>query len=173
MVLAGTAVGLASALGLAGCTAAPPDDAAGPRSATPPPPPAACLLDPAALAAASGVGWTPDQSTASDVRCVYDPDVPTGPRSAQFLVVELVPSGAGDPAADLDSAATACAAGSRVPLQAGASGFGCRFRTVEGVFAAVVRSGTLITVSSAAVPDGTTVERLSDAVRQQLSTLGR
>lgn len=64
----------------AGCTGSGPPDPA--PQAVPPAPPAACLLDPATLAATSGVTWTPDQSIATDTRCVYDA-APAAPGTAE------------------------------------------------------------------------------------------
>ena len=158
---------LGAAVVLAGCSAEPggdPSPSPEPPAAPPPAPPAACLLDPGALATVTGLAWTPDQSTASDTRCVYDPVPPAGPA---FLAVEIVPATTDDPQTELDTAAAACADGSRAPLAAEGTGFVCRFRG-GSVFAAQVRAGQLVTVSASAVPDGTTAARLVLALQQQL-----
>lgn len=170
-MLAGLA---ATAAVLTGCTSTPSPPATATPTAPPPAPPAACLLDAAALAGVTGLTWTPDQNTASDTRCVYDPNTRpvNGAPGAEFLAVEIAPTAATDPGAELDSVAAACAARSRIPLRAGTSGFVCRFRG-GSVFAAVVRSGKLVTVSAAAeAPAGTTTARLVLALQQQLDALG-
>lgn len=165
--------------------------------AAPPAPPAACLLDTGRLADVTGLTWIPDQSTASDTRCVYDPNGPapvvapapgtpadTVPSAAPatmsapavdpsgFLAVEITPAAADDAQTELDTVAAACADGSRAPIQADANGFVCRFRG-GSVFAAAVRAGQLVTVTASAVPVGTTAARLVVALQQQLDTLGR
>jgi hypothetical protein len=160
-------LGLAGAALLAGCTAGPD-----PVVPPPPPPPAACLLDTAALAAITGLSWTPDAATASDTRCVYDPttlSVP-GDRPA-FVTVDVVPAQGPDPAAELDTVAGVCDDGSRVPVVAG-DGFVCRFQG-GNVFAATVRRGDLVTIAASAVPPGTTAARLVIAFDQQLTALAR
>ena len=60
---------LAAGALLAACGTSP---APAPEAPPPPPaPPAACLLDAAAMATATGVTWTPEESTASDTRCTW------------------------------------------------------------------------------------------------------
>ncbi len=159
-----------------------------PPPAAPPPPPAACLLDPGRLAAVTGLAWAPDQSTASDTRCVYDAGgpVPAGPTpsasasaapsagatgSPEFLTVEVAPSAADGTRTELATVSAACAAGSRAPVRADGSGFVCRFRG-GSVLAATVQADRLVTVSASAVPAGTTAERLVLALQQQLGALG-
>jgi hypothetical protein len=154
------AVVLTAALG--GCSGAAPVPVA-PRP--PPPPPAACLLDTAALAVATGLTWTPDASTASDSRCVYD--LPGAQRPAEgpaFLSVEVTQ----DPATALDTVAELCDDGSRAPV--GAAGFVCRYQG-GNVFAALVRDGRLVTISASAVPAGTTAAQLVVAFDQQVVAL--
>ena len=68
------AVGATVGLVLAACSAAPTTPTPPPVEAPPPPPPAACLLDTGGLEAGTGLSWRPDPSTASDTRCVYDPN---------------------------------------------------------------------------------------------------
>jgi hypothetical protein len=157
------AVLLAAALG--GCsTAAVPAPSAPPP---PPPPPAACLLDTAALARATGLTWTPDASTASDTRCVYDPSgaQPSADGPA-FVSVDVTP----DPPTALDTVAQLCENGSRAPV--GTSGFVCRYQG-GNVFAALVHDGRLVTLAASAVPAGTTAAQLVVAFDQQVAALGR
>jgi hypothetical protein len=175
-------VGVAAAAVLTGCST-PVDAPVSPPTvqAAPPAPPAACLLDPARLAADTGLTWIPDQTTASDTRCVYDPGgpvppapsaSPTGaPDPVDFLAVEVAPAVADDAQTELDGVAGACADGSRAPAPDDGNGFVCRFRG-GSVFAAAVRAGQLVTVSVSAVPDGTTTARLVLALQQQLDGLG-
>jgi hypothetical protein len=155
---------------MAGCSAEPGGDPAPspePSAAPPPAPPAACLLDPGALTTVTGLTWIPDQSTASDTRCVYDLRSPASTGESAFLTVEIGPAATDDPQAELDTVAAACADGSRASLSAAATGFVCRFRG-GSVFAAAARSGQLVTVSASAVPEGTTAARLVLALQQQL-----
>jgi hypothetical protein len=157
------------------CSAAAPSTPEPPVAAPPPAPPAAYLLDLGGLATSTGVAWRPEQATASDTRCVYDPDASaagSGPASEDFLAVEIAPVTAADAAAELDTVAAVCADGSRAPISAGGTGFVCRFRG-GSVFGALVRTGQLVTVSASAVPDGTTAARLVLALQQQLDALGR
>lgn len=158
---------------LAACTTGP-GPVPGPP---PPPPPAACLLDTAALAAGTGITWTPDASTASDTRCVYDPAGPAadGADGPAFVAVDIAQ--AEDPAAELDRVGALCADGSRAPMAAGGEagspgggeiGFVCRFQG-GSVFGAAVRDGQLLTVSASAVPAGTTAAQLVLAFDQQLT----
>ena len=171
----------AAAAVLSGCSAPDAAPVSPPVQAAPPAPPAACLLDPARLAADTGLTWTPDQTTASDTRCVYDPGGPVTPASstsstaapdpADFLAVEVAPAVADDAQTELDDVAGACAEGSRAPVQDDGNGFVCRFRG-GSVFAAAVRAGQLVTVSVSAVPAGTTTARLVLALQQQLNGLG-
>jgi hypothetical protein len=173
----------AAAAVLTGCSAPDTAPVPAPVQAAPPAPPAACLLDPARLAADTGLTWTPDQTTASDTRCVYDPGGPIAPAPsaaaptaapdpADFLAVEVAPAVADDAQTELDGVAGACADGSRAPVQDDGHGFVCRFRG-GSVFAAAVRAGQLVTVSVSAVPEGTTAARLVLALQQQLDGLGR
>jgi hypothetical protein len=163
---------LGAVIVLAGCSTEPGADPAPspqPAAAPPPAPPAACLLDPGALTTVTGLAWTPDQSTASDTRCVYDVGPPAPAGEPAFLAVEVSPATTDDPQAELDTVAAACADGSRAPLSAAGTGFVCRFRG-GSVFAATARSGQLVTVSASAVPDGTTAARLVLALQQQLDS---
>jgi hypothetical protein len=181
-------------LGAAGCSTAAPgsapgtvpgegaDSAAAP--APPPPPPAACLLDLDAMAAATGLGWTADATTASDTRCVYDPDpapsagtAPTKPAAppapaggpGEFVAVDIAPAGDDPAAAQLDVLAEVCDTGSRTPTARG--GFVCRFDG-GSVYAGLVRGGDVITVAASAVPPGTTADALATAFGEQLDALG-
>ncbi len=166
---------LVGTVAVSACSATAPSPPEPPVAAPPPAPPAACLLDLGGLATSTGVAWRPDQATASDTRCVYDPDAPapsTGPASEDFLAVEIAPVTAADAAAELDTVGAVCADGSRAPIAAGRTGFVCRFRG-GSVFGALVRTGQLVTVSTSAVPDGTTAARLVVALQQQLDALGR
>lgn len=140
---------------LAGCTAVPGNPVSAPEP-PPPAPPAACLLDTAALAAASGVEWTPDLVTATDTRCVYD-------ATGGFLAVDLAP---GD---DLETQAALCDDGSRTDVASG--GLVCRFGA--GVFAAAVVDGpAVLTIAAAEAPTGTDATRLVTAFGDQLTALG-
>ncbi len=175
MNLVRAAAAAAAAVALAGCTSGGGSTPPQPQpSPPPPPPPAACLLDTGGLAAATGLTWTPDASTASDTRCVYDPSGTTPEADPQedpaFLTVAVEPAEEPDPAAALDTVAAVCDDGSRAP--AGVDGFVCRFQGGT-VFAAVVRGGQLVTLAVSAVPSGTTAARLVVAFDQQLATLGR
>jgi hypothetical protein len=154
------AVVLAATLG--GCSAAEPPAPAPPPP--PPPPPAACLLDTPTLANATGLSWTPDASTASDTRCVYDPS--GAPRPAEgpaFVSVDVT-----EPPTALDTVAELCEDGSRAPV--GSAGFVCRYQG-GNVFAALVRNGRLVTLSASAVPTGTTAAQLVVAFDQQVAKL--
>lgn len=152
--LLGTLAGAALLVGCAGAPApaAPPSE--------PPPPPAACLLDTGALRVATGVAWTADSTTATDIRCVYDPAGGTG---ADFVVVDVAPPGI--PVPPLDELAAVCEDGTRVPA---GDGFGCRLAG-GGVFAATVRDGALVTLAAATVPAATTADRLAAALAGQLT----
>ena len=158
--------GAVAALLLAGCTSGTATDPDRSRQAPPPDPPAACLLDTAALAAATGVTWTPDQSIATDTRCVYDP---TGEAGARFLAVDIAPT-SGDVAGALDTVAEVCEAGSRAPVSDDDTGFVCRFQG-GSVYGATVRDSKLVTVAAAAVPTGTTAARLVVALTRQIAML--
>lgn len=159
-VLAGVAL-------LAGCTAGP----APVEPPPPPPPPAACLLDTAALAATTGLAWTPDANTASDSRCVYDPSTLSIPADGPaFVTVDVVAAQDQNAAAALETVAALCDEGSRAT--AGESGFVCRFQG-GNVFAAIVRGGEVVTIAASAVPPGTTAARLVVAFGQQLAALSR
>jgi hypothetical protein len=129
----------------------------------------------ATLAAATGLTWEPDASTASDTRCVYDPSgTPRPPDGPAFLAVDVA-SGP-NPAAELDTVAAVCEDGSRVPVGGQGTptvaGFVCRFQG-GNVFAAVVHDGRLVTLAASAVPPGTTAAHLVVAFDQQVAALGR
>jgi hypothetical protein len=175
---------LAPALALvAACTsAAPPSSGlppigAGP-TAPPPPPPAACLLDTDALTAGTGLSWTPDATTASDTRCVYDPGPARTPATTpsaapaggpgEFVAVGIAAATAQPPDAQLDVLAQPCSTGSRKPTR---TGFVCRF-PAGSVFAGRVRDEQVITIAASAVPAGTTADALAGALAQQLDALG-
>lgn len=159
------ATGLSVGALLTGCSAGGDNPERAPE-AKPPPPPAACLLDGAALQATTGLAWTPDQSTATDTRCVYDP--PGGP--AGFLAVD-VGSSDDDAATQLDTIAELCESGSRADVDAADGGFVCRFDT-DNVYAAIVRGGQVVTLSTSAVPPGTTSAKLAVAFTEQLRSIG-
>jgi hypothetical protein len=163
MRLAILGTGLSAVLAVGGCTAANDTPAPAPQ-APPPPPPAACLLDGATLAATTGLTWTPDQTTATDTRCVYDPAAAAG-----FLAVELAPA-TDDAATQLDTIAQLCVAGSRADVEAADGGFVCRFDGAN-VYAAMVRGDRLVTISSSAVPVGTTGAKLAVAFAEQLRAI--
>jgi len=150
---------------LGGCSA--PDAAEPPAPPPPPPPPAACLLDTAALEAATGLAWTPDATTASDTRCVYDPaGAPRPDAGPAFVSVDVTDEA--PPA--LDTVAELCEDGSRAPV--GEVGFVCRYQG-GNVFAALVRDGRVVTVAASAVPEGTTAAQLVMAFDQQVAALSR
>jgi hypothetical protein len=159
--------GLSAALAVAGCSAGgdPPEPV---RQAQPPPPPAACMLDGAALATTTGLAWAPDPSTATDIRCVYDP-AGNGGRVA-FLAVDVTTS-TDDAATQLDTIAQLCERGSRADVDAADGGFVCRFDG-GSVYAAVVRGGQVVTISTSAVPAGTTGAKLAVAFGEQLRAIG-
>lgn len=163
-------LGVAVLAVLGGCTAAPP--ASAPLIApTPEPvvPPAACVLDLAAMATATGLTWTADETTASDTRCVYDPEPGSG---TDFVAVEVLsspPTSSGPAPAALDTLALACAPDTRAP--AGSDGFVCRFPG-GGVFAARDRAGVVVTVAAAEVPAAITADQLAAAFTEQLTAPG-
>lgn len=159
---------LSAGLLLTGCSVVG-DPTSPPPQAQPPAPPAACLLDRAELAATTGLTWTPDQSTATDTRCVYDPAGNTGP--AGFLAVDVETS-TDDAATQLDTIGELCESGSRADVAAGDGGFVCRFDG-NGVYAALVQGGQVVTVATSVVPTGTTAARLAVAFTQQLGAIGR
>ncbi len=140
-------------------------------------PPAACLLDSAALAAVTGLTWAPDETTASDTRCVYDPSAEGSlsrqslPAGSEFVAVDLAPSSVADVADELDMLAELCENGSRAPMAAADGGFVCRLQG-GSVFAAAVRGGQVVTVAASAVPPGTTAARLVVAFTEQLTRIG-
>jgi hypothetical protein len=166
---------LAGAVWLTACTGTPAPAPAAPPE--PPPPPAACLLDTDALRVATGLTWAPDDTTASDTRCVYDPGTGTG---TEFVVVDVDPPAVTEPPTPLDEPtplddptpvddiAAVCAGDTRVPA---GSGFVCRL-PAGGVFAATVRDGALVTLAAAAVPAATTADALGTAFAEQLTLLG-
>ena len=163
------AVLAAAAAVLSACTTgaatAPP-----PPQAERPPPPKACALDVDAMAAATGLTWTADQTTATDGRCVYDPSAVSGAgASPDFMAVELAPATNADTA--IDDVAGLCDPGTRTPSQAGDGGFVCRYQG-GAVFAALLRGGELVTVSASEIPPGTTAARLALAMDEQLTRLG-
>jgi len=159
--------GVIAVLG-SGCSAG--SDPTGPApQAQPPAPPAACLLDGSELAATTGVTWIPDQSAATDTRCVYDPAGDNGP--AGFLAVD-VSSSTDDAATQLDTIGEICESGSRSDVDAADGGFVCRFDG-DGVYAALVQGGQVVTVATSAVPTGTTAARLAVAFTQQLTVIGK
>jgi hypothetical protein len=156
------AVVLTVALG--GCSTAEAPAPAEPPP-PPPPPPAACLLDTTALAAATGLSWAPDATTASDTRCVYDPSGVQRPADGPaFLSVDVAAATA------LDTVAELCEKGSRAPV--GTAGFVCRYQG-GNVFAAVTHEGRLVTLAASAVPAGTTAAQLVVAFDQQVAALSR
>jgi hypothetical protein len=156
------AVVLTVALG--GCSTAEAPAPAEPPP-PPPPPPAACLLDTTALAAATGLSWTPDATTANDTRCVYDPPGDQRPADGPaFLSVDVAAATA------LDTVAELCEKGSRAPV--GTAGFVCRYQG-GNVFAAVAHEGRLVTLAASAVPTGTTAAQLVVAFDQQVAALSR
>jgi hypothetical protein len=152
---------------LAGCTAGP-DPVATPA---PPPPPAACMLDMPAFAATTGLSWTPDASTASDTRCVYDPTTRSIPADGPaFVTLDVAAMQGTEPAAELATVAELCAEGSRAEVAAGDGGFVCRFQGAS-VFAAMVQRARVVTLAASAVPPGTTAAQLVVAFDQQLTAL--
>jgi hypothetical protein len=189
LVAAVAVAGAVPACSPGGSTAPPPAPPAAP-------PPAACLLDTAALAAATGLTWTPNGSTASDTRCVYDPaGTPRPSEGPVFVTVDVAPAADRDPGAALDTVAALCEDGSRAPVGGPDSpggdaddasdggtangepadapaGFVCRFQG-GNVFAAVARDGRLVTLAASAVPPGTTAARLVMAFDQQVAALVR
>ena len=131
------------------------------------------MLDTAAFGAATGLVWTPDASTASDTRCVYDPTTLSIPAEGPaFVTVDVAAAQDPEPATELDTVAALCADGSRAEVTAGEGGFVCRFQG-GSVFAAMVLDGQVVTLAASAVPPGTTAARLVVAFDQQLATLGR
>jgi hypothetical protein len=190
--LAGAALVGVALLGTAGCSGTEPGIASGDDGATaavatpPPPPPAACLLDVDAMAGTTGLTWTPDPTTASDTRCVYDPAsaatptatptaAPTGTAaeapgrsSSEFVAVDIAPATGQPTAAQLDVLAQVCEGGSRAPA---GSGFVCRFGG-GSVYAGLVRDGDVITLAASAVPAGTTAAALTVAFGEQVTALG-
>ncbi|GAA1174012.1 hypothetical protein [Pseudonocardia alaniniphila] len=174
-VLTHTLPVLAAAALLAGCTGtstpAPPDAL---PPAPPPASPAACVLDTARFAATTGLTWTPDATTASDTRCVYDPSGAAAAGSAgdgpAFVAVDVAPAGAADPSDTLDSVAGLCEDNSRADVTAGGGGFVCRFQG-GSVFGATLRGDRLVTLAASAVPLGTTAARLVTAFGEQLGAL--
>jgi hypothetical protein len=173
---------VAALLLLAGCTGgdvAPAPVPPAPERAAPPPPPAACALDVARMAAATGLTWTPDQATATDGRCVYDPSGSTAPTApappgevvappgSDFVAVVIAPLAGTDGQAELEGLAALCEAGSRAPVDVPDGGFVCRFAG-GSVYSAAVRGADLVTVSASAVPAGTTAARMVVALGDEL-----
>lgn len=106
----------------------------------------------------TGLRWAPDETTATDARCVYDaaPGDGTG-----FLVVTVEPL----PDGGTETVAAVCEDGTTAP--AGSTGFVCPIPE-GGVFGAAARAGDLVTVAAARVPTGTTADRLLPALAAQL-----
>jgi len=157
----GVGLAIATLAFTAGCTTTDPGTPAAAPALPEPAPPAACLLDTTVLATTTGVGWTPDATTASDTRCVYDPD---GGSGQEFVVIAVTADPGG-----LDGIAPVCASDTRTPGTSG--GFVCGLPG-GGVFAAVVRGEELVTIAAARVPASTTAERLGTAFAEQLDLLG-
>jgi hypothetical protein len=163
----GAHAGLAAALVvLGGCAADPPLP-----QAAPPDPPAACVLNTAALDSATKVTWTPDQSTASDTRCVYDagPNA-SGPAGPAFLTVSLFARTQADAAAERESLAQLCTGGSRVDVNKADGGFVCRGGG-DLIYGALVRGDQVVQVTSSAIPPTMAADTLATAISDQLSTL--
>jgi hypothetical protein len=135
-----------------------------PAVPTPPPPPAACLLDVDALAAATGLTWTPDAATAGDDRCVYDAR-PGDPLA--FLAVELAPPVS---PAGLEEVAAACTDGSRTAVTAGRAAFVCML-PAGSMLGAVAAEEHLVTVTASEIPTGTTADQLAAALAVQLARI--
>jgi hypothetical protein len=149
---------------LAGCTAG---DGTAPVPAPAPAPPAACLLDVTALAAATGLAWTADGSTASDTRCVYDP---AGGTAREFLAVDVAPLGGAGAGAELAALAEVCGT-PPVPVAADGPAMVCTLES-GSVYAATAGGSRLVTIAASAVPAGTTAERLTVALAEQLALVG-
>lgn len=126
------------------------------------------MLDEAALAALTGLEWTPDRTLASDTRCVYDP---ANAERTTFLAVELSEVGPEGPAAELRLVGQVCQTNRRsVPARDG--GFVCRLRGGP-VFGAAVAGDQMLTIAASAVPNGTTAQTLTDAVVAELARWAR
>jgi hypothetical protein len=155
-----------AAVALGACGADPPLP-----QADPPAPPAACVLDTDALSSATDVKWTPDQSTASDTRCVYDAaPQQNGASGPQFLTVSLFPRTQADSSAERELLAQLCVKGSRVDVDAADGGFVCRFDG-DLVFGALVRGDQVVQVSTSAIPATTASATLAGAISDQLANL--
>lgn len=164
--VAGILIAAALLAPAAGCGTDPPLP-----KADPPAPPAACVLDTTTLASATDVTWTPDQSTASDTRCVYDAGpAPTGTGGPQFLTVSLFPRTQADPSAERELLAQVCLKGSRVDVDAADGGFVCQFDGAL-VYGALVRGDQVVQVSTSAVPAATASATLAAAISDQLAGL--
>jgi hypothetical protein len=151
---------------LSGCAADPPL-----QQAAPPDPPAACVLDTAALDNATKVTWTPDQSTASDTRCVYDAGPKaSGPAGPAFLTVSVFARTQADAAAERELLAQLCSQGSRVDVNKADGGFVCRFNG-DLVYGALVRGDQVVQVACSAVPATVESATLATAIGDQLATL--
>jgi hypothetical protein len=160
------AAAVAAIVVLGGCAADPPLP-----SADPPAPPAACVLDTTTLASATDVKWTPDQTTASDTRCVYDAgSPPAGTDGPQFLTVSLFPKTQADAAAERELLAQLCQKGSRVDVNAADGGFVCRFDG-DLVYGVLVRGNQVVQVASSAIPAATASATLAAAISDQLTAL--
>jgi hypothetical protein len=157
---------VAFAVVLSGCAADPPLP-----QADPPDPPAACVLDTAALDTATKVTWTPDQSTASDTRCVYDAGPKaSGPAGPAFLTVSLFARTQADAAAERELLAQLCLEGSRVDVNKADGGFVCRGGG-DLVYGALVRGDQVVQVTSSAIPAAMAADTLSTAISDQLATM--
>jgi hypothetical protein len=160
---AGVAAGLVA---LSGCAADPPLP-----QASPPDPPAACVLDTAALDNATKVTWTPDQSTASDTRCVYDAGPKaSGPAGPAFLTVSLFARTQADAAAERELLAQVCVEGSRVDVNNADGGFVCRGGG-DLVYGAMVRGDQVVQVTSSAIPASMAADTLTTAISDQLTSM--
>ena len=150
---------------LSGCAADPPL-----QQAAPPDPPAACVLDTAALDNATKVTWTPDQSTASDTRCVYDAGPKaSGPAGPAFLTVSVFARTQADAAAERELLAQLCVEGSRVDVNKADGGFVCRGGG-DLVYGALVRGDQVVQVTSSAIPTSMAADTLTTAISDQLAT---
>ncbi len=151
---------------LSGCAADPPL-----QRAAPPDPPAACVLDTAALDNATKVTWTPDQSTASDTRCVYDAGPKaSGPAGPAFLTVSVFARTQADAAAERELLAQLCVEGSRVDVNKADGGFVCRGGG-DLVYGALVRGDQVVQVTSSAIPTSMAADTLTTAISDQLATM--
>lgn len=164
-VLAASALLVGSLVSTCGGPAGTQAGPAAASSTAPPVPPAACLLDTAAFEAATGIAWTPDATTATDGRCVFDP---AGPQDDPAFVTATVAAPAPDAATALTTLAQLCDARSRAEVPGTGGGFVCRFQTGT-VVGAAPRGAQLLTLTASAVPKGTTADRLTRGLAEQLA----